>query len=346
MYSFSDIQQKFIRNNIKIEQNKSLALFTTMRIGGSAKYFVRAYSADQLYTIVSISKRNNIPFILIGKGSNLLISDKGFAGLAILNEAKHWEKLSESEIPKQYSPVSRGVGRVDNHILNNPNLNYKDEEEEDVFIRVESGARIQTLIKSLFNHQITGLQWFAGIPATVGGAIYMNMHGGPQYFGNIVVKARLTDGNNIKEEPQDYFQFDYDRSILHQTQEIILSVDLHLKRGDVQRAKRFVRDWVSIKSSQPMRSAGCIFKNLSSEQQKHFNLPTPSTGYIIDKILNLKGYRKGDAIISTHNAAFIENLNKARADDVYYLIRLIQEEAQKSLNLILEMEVQLVGDFI
>ena len=94
-----------------------------------------------------------------------------------------------------------------------------------------------------------------------------------------------------------------------------------------------------------MHSAGCIFKNLSSAQQGQFELPTPSVGYIIDKLLNLKGYQKGDAQISTYNAAFIENLNNASADDVYYLIQLVQENAQKKLNLNLETEVQLIGDF-
>jgi UDP-N-acetylmuramate dehydrogenase len=345
MYPFSEIQQTFKKNKIVIEQNKSLDSYTTMRIGGKAKYLAHALSAEQLYSIVSISKRYNIPYILIGKGSNLIISDKGFPGLAIINEANHWKILSGNEVQRHYSSAKRVIGRVDNHILENPKLMYNDEEAEDVFIRVESGARIQSLMKSLFNHQITGLQWFAGIPATVGGAIYMNMHGGSEYIGNIVVKARLTNGTIIKEVLHNYFKFDYDQSILHQTQEIVLSVDLNLKRGDVRQARKFVRDWVSLKSGQPMHSAGCIFKNLSSEQQKRFNLPTPSTGYIIDKILNLKGYRKGDAQISTYNAAFIENLDKARASDVYYLIQLIQEEAQKKLNLNLETEVQLIGDF-
>jgi UDP-N-acetylmuramate dehydrogenase len=345
MHSFSDIIQKFKKNNIKIERDRSLAQYTTIRTGGRAKYLASAFTPDQLHSIISISKRSDLPYILIGKGSNLIISDKGFSGLAILNEAKHWKVLSENENYRQNPPIGKVIRRIDDHILNNPKLIYSDKEEKDVFIRVESGARIQTLMKSLFDHQITGLQWFAGIPATIGGAIYMNMHGGPEYISDIMVGASLTDGNIIKEVSQDYFQFDYDYSILHKTQEIVLSVDLNLKLGDVPQARNFVRDWVSLKSGQPMHSAGCIFKNLSSEQQKQFDLPTPSTGYIIDKILNLKGYRRGDAQISTYNAAFIENLNKAKSGDVYYLIQLIQEEAQKKLNINLETEVQLVGDF-
>jgi UDP-N-acetylmuramate dehydrogenase len=339
------IQQRFNRDKIKIEHNKSLARFTTLGIGGEARYLTHAFSSDQLFTILLISKEYDIPTLVIGKGSNLIISDKGYNGLVIINEAQNWEIISGNEAPEKKTPVKKVIDRVDDHILNNPNLKYSDKDADDIYIRIESGARIQSLIKYLFLHQITGLQWFAGIPATIGGAIYMNMHGGPEYIGDYLEKAVLTDGVTKREEPHEYFQFDYDQSILHQTKEIILSVDLKLKRGDVQKARKFVRDWASLKSGQPMRSAGCIFKNLSSEQQEQFNLPTPSAGYIIDKILNLKGYQKGDAKISTYNAAFIENLNGANADDVYYLIQLIQETAQRKLNLNLETEVQLIGDF-
>ena len=345
MLTYSDIQKEFNKDRIIIEQDKSLAMFTTMRIGGKAKYLVHAFTKDQLHSIVSISKKYNIPYILIGKGSNLIISDKGFSGLAIINELKQWEILPESEFAPKTAPDKRIIGRVDDRIVDNPNLKYTDAAEKDVFIRVESGSRIQSLLKSLLNQKITGLQWFAGIPATIGGAIYMNMHGGPEYIGNLVIRASLSDGKTIREVSQDYFQFDYDYSILHQTKEIVLSADLSLKIGDVSQVRKFIRDWVRLKSGQPMNSAGCIFKNLSLEQQKRFNLPTPSTGYIIDKILNLKGFRKGNAQISTYNAAFIENLGKARSEDVYYLFQLIRDEAQKKLNLNLETEIQFVGDF-
>ena len=345
MHSFSDIIQNFKHHKIKIEQDKSLAPFTTIGIGGKAKYLVSAFTKDQLHTIISLLKAYDLPYILIGKGSNLIISDQGFSGLAIINELKQWEILSDGDIPDKNLMPKHLMARVDKSIINNPKLNYRDTEEKDVFIRVESGARLQSLIKSLLNRQITGLQWFAGIPATIGGAIYMNMHGGPEYISNFLVKASLTDGTHIRDVGWDYFQFDYDYSILHQTKEIVLSADLNLKFGDVSQVRKFIRDWASIKSGQPMHSAGCIFKNLSLEQQKQFNLPTPSAGYIIDKILNLKGYRRGGAQISKFNAAFIENLQNARSGDVYYLIQLIKDEARKKLNINLETEVQLVGDF-
>jgi UDP-N-acetylmuramate dehydrogenase len=122
-------------------------------------------------------------------------------------------------------------------------------------------------------------------------------------------------------------------------------VDLNLKQGDIRNAREFVRHWARIKSKQPQRSAGCIFKNLSAQEQVDLDLPSLSTGYIIDKVLKLKGKRKGDAIISTHHAAFIENLGSAKAADVFYLLNLIRETAQKKLGLDLKQEVELIGDF-
>jgi UDP-N-acetylmuramate dehydrogenase len=185
MTSTVDIKKIFSKNEIKLETNKSLAPFTTIRVGGEAAYFARAHNSEQLYAIISIIKKYEIPFFVIGKGSNLIISDKGFNGLAVLNEAAAWRKLSEEEIAEKKVLSYNSVARVDDKILDDTRLTYNDDGAPDIFIRVESGARIQPLMKTLFNHQITGLQWFTGIPATIGGAVYMNLHGGPRYFGDI-----------------------------------------------------------------------------------------------------------------------------------------------------------------
>jgi UDP-N-acetylmuramate dehydrogenase len=143
----------------------------------------------------------------------------------------------------------------------------------------------------------------------------------------------------------DYFQFDYDWSILHQTGEIVLWTDLHLKKGDVQKAGALARDWARQKANQPRRSACCIFRNLTAAQQKQYNLPTPSAGYLVDKILNLKGKKCGDAVISPKHAAFIENLGKASAADVMELIKLIQQKTRDQLELELITEIQTIGKF-
>ena len=159
----------------------------------------------------------------------------------------------------------------------------------------------------------------------------MNMHGGEYFFGELVEKATLTDGYTIKSVSNEYFQFEYDWSILHKTGEVVLNADLKLVKGNLDSAKQLTRDWAKYKAGQPKRSAGCIFKNLSDQEQQRLELPTSSTGYLIDKVLGLKGMKIGDAIISNKHAAFIENLGQARAMDIFNLIQLIKQKAKSDL---------------
>ena len=218
-----------------------------------------------------------------------------------------------------------------------------DAKVSEINIRVDSGVRIDFLRKAMYQDGITGLEWFTGIPSTVGGAIYMNMHGGEYFFGDLVESASVTDGQNKKWVDQDYFKFAYDWSILHKTREIVLEADLRLKKGDVEKAQLLAKKWAKAKAFQPRRSVGCIFKNLSSAEQLSLNLPTPSVGYVIDQVLKLKGTRIGDAVISPRHAAFIENIGQAKAKDVLDLIHLIKRKAKAELDINLKEEIEFIG---
>jgi len=200
-------------------------------------------------------------------------------------------------------------------------------------------------MKELFDQGITGLQWYAGVPATIGGSIFMNMHGGHHFFGDIVFRAELFDGEKARWEPQRYFNFNYDWSILHNTREIVLRAELVLRKGDPQKAREQARKWARSKSQQPQRSAGCIFQNLNPDQQQKLKLDTPSVGYVVDKLLGLKGVSCGDAVIAPSHAAFIVNKGKASANDVYYLYKRIQDASREKLGIELQPEVEFIGDF-
>jgi UDP-N-acetylmuramate dehydrogenase len=171
------------------------------------------------------------------------------------------------------------------------------------------------------------------------------MHGGNHFFGDFVHSAYLYDGQDVKKVQNDYFQFGYDWSILHSTAEIVLEANLILHYGDTEKAKALSVDWARRKSLQPQKSAGCIFQNLTKEQQQQLDLPTSSIGYLIDKVLGLKGLQKGDAIISPEHAAFIVNRGKARAADVYYLYKTILQKANEQLGIKLKPEVEFIGLF-
>jgi len=332
--------------SVKIDE--PLSLHTTLGVGGPAARLVTATNVEQIQNGLRLAHQFNLPVFILGWGSNLIVSDHGFAGLVIKNRAQNWQILDETVNLKttpqktlaRLQPQGEDYYQIDD-------LMYSEDDSSPVIVQVESGAKIDTLMKALFKPGITGLQWFAGIPATVGGAIYMNMHGGYHFFGDFVHRALLFDAKSseAKEVDQAYFKFDYDDSILHKTRETVLWAQLRLFRGNVEHAQATAREWARRKALQPQRSAGCIFRNLSPEEQKRLNLPTPSIGYLVEHVLKLKGIRRGDAIISPRHAAFIENLGQARAQDVKALIDLVATKARTELRVELHEEVEYLGEF-
>ncbi|MFQ5605556.1 MAG: UDP-N-acetylmuramate dehydrogenase [bacterium] len=329
----------------EVKSDEPMSLHTTAKVGGKARRFVDAHQTEQIPHAVTCCRRFQVPFFVLGNGSNVIFSDKGFDGLVIRNLSQNYRILasskvsqSKSDIPVRYQPLP-----------SSDTLPKSDKQERiklnTVLVEVDSGLRLTALMKNLLKQGITGLEWFAGIPASVGGAIYMNLHGGERFFSHLVAEATLLSGEQVKVVPNAYFKFNYDYSVLHDTREIVLRAILRLQKSDVSEAERFSRQWAKHKSMQPQKSAGCIFRNLTEEEQIRLNLPTSSTGYVIDKILQLKGTRCGDAVISTQHAAFIENLGKAKAADFYTLTQLIKNQAKQKLNLDLKLEVEFVGEF-
>ncbi|MDZ7343709.1 MAG: FAD-binding protein [candidate division KSB1 bacterium] len=347
---------------IKIDE--PLALHTTIGVGGPAARLVTATTAEQLQQGLQLAYLFNLPVFVLGWGSNLIVSDHGFPGLVIKNRAQHWQVIEELPPVKNAAEIASSTSSrlacVGEDYYQIDDLMYSEASAPSVIVQVESGAKIDPLMKALFRHGLTGLQWFAGIPATVGGAVYMNMHGGYHFFGDMVERALLFESQpgmrskseatvsphgGCKQVTQAYFQFEYDRSILQQTKETVLWAQLRLFRGDVQRARATAREWARRKALQPQRSAGCIFRNLTLAQQKQLNLPTPSLGYLVEHVLKLKGTRRGEAVISPRHAAFIENLGQARAQEVKELIDLIKTRARAELALELEEEIEYLGEF-
>ena len=260
------------------KQNIILAPYTTVKIGGPAEYFIEVDSKRQLKEVLcDLSKIDPSLVTILGNGSNILISDKGISGYVIKNNS-HSIKL-----------------------INNDQ------------IEADSGVQLAKLIEFSLENGLVGLESFAYIPSTLGGAITGNIHG-TKFLFNDIIKS-----------------IDYHQS----SNPIILSAIIQLKKGDTLSAKKFIKELIIKKSeSQPMNSLGCIFKNPS---------PQKPAGLIIDKELKLKGYCIGDAKISEKHANFIENIGNASASDYYSLIKLIQTKAKKELNIDLMLEIRLLG---
>ncbi len=349
----ADMEPKTFKNQIEknfsnLKENELLAHHTTLGVGGPARWFATATTIEQLQSGLQLAYDHEIPVFILGWGSNLIVSDKGFPGLVIQNRAKNW-KLVEPQAasdrsqkdsaasPARLETLGEQYYRVDD-------LMYSEADAPVALVQVESGAKIEPLMKDLLRQGITGLQWFAGIPATVGGAVYMNMHGGYHFFGDLVARALLYNPraaeDKLKIVEHSYLQFAYDCSVLHQTRETVLWAQLALHYGNVERARATAVEWARRKALQPQKSPGCVFRNLSSEEQKRLGLPTPSIGYLVEHVLKLKGTRRGDAVISPRHAAFIENLGSASAQQVTELITLVKAKAKSELSLELIEEVE------
>lgn len=323
---------------ISLQKDCPIAPYTTFRIGGKADLLCSVDSLSQLQAAISACNTHHTPFRVLGGGSNILVSDKGFRGLIIVNKAKGWEILENAEVPELISQTAHRHQAEDT-------VTPLKSAQKKVVVRVASGMKVPALMNALFEKDISGLELFAGIPATIGGAVYMNMHGGKLFFGDLLAEAQLlSKEGEVRNLPQSYFQFDYDYSILHETEEIVLSCDLVLTKGQSDAAKALAKDWIRKKKIQPQRSAGCLFQNLSQEEQEQLGYPTPSIGYVIDKVLGMKGKTSGDAKIAESHAAFIENTGNATAKDVLCLINEIKKQMELKTGIVLKTEIEFVGE--
>ena len=258
---------------IKFQSNILLANHTTFRVGGAARYFFDARGRDDLIRAVFFAKEKGLPFFILGGGSNLLVSDEGFDGL----------------------------------IIKIQNTKYKI---QDTKIITEAGTNLGDLVVASVRKGLTGLEWAAGIPGTIGGAVKVNAHA----FGSDI--SQLV--KNIEKEDN-----------------IIFSVELELKKGDKEKSEKLIREYfIKRKETQPLNypSAGCIFKNP----------PGCFAGKMIDDC-GLKGERIGEAEISKKHANFIINLGGARAKDIAALIALAKTEVKKKFGLDLKEEIERVG---
>jgi len=260
-----------------IQQNISLAPYTTVKIGGPAQFFIHTKNSQEFVEAIQYGQKNNLLITILGNGSNVLISDSGIQGLIIKNDSDEIDFLPDNKV------------------------------------KVASGVQLSQLINFTLDHNLLGLEEFAYIPSTVGGAITGNIHG-----DNKTLFSQFVDS-------------------VEKINNIIISAVLKLTPGDSTSAQQKVKDIIQKKSPiQSMNSLGSVFKNIEGQN--------PS-GMIIDQDLNLKGYSIGDAQISPNHANFIVNNGHATASDYLKLIQLIQTQAKEKLNLDLELEIKLLGQF-
>lgn len=337
-----------------LQVNEPLSRHCTIRTGGPAAAFVSTKTTDELVTAVKAARELNVDFHILGGGSNTLFSDEGFDGLVIKHMANQVTiasqpdnldaldyQLPTGEIRHEAADPSKYISFLD--------LNY-EERPGDTLVVVESGVNLTALIVKTISADLTGLQWFGGIPGVVGGAVYNNIHGGTHFIAERLAEVSvLTEDNKIVTLPKAELEFGYDVSRFHRTKEIILSITFLLTKGtapELERAEYTFREWTKRKSQmQPkLGSMGSTFQNVAQGVRERVGAPTTAAGWFIDQC-GLKGHVIGNAQIAPEHANFIVNRGGAISADVYGLMQLMQRSVKQKFGVDLHPEVFLIGDF-
>ena len=214
----------------KIKKNVSLKEYTTLKIGGRAKFFLVVRKKDDFLEGVKWAKEKKKKIFVLGGGSNILVSDQGFNGLVLKNE-------------------------------------YLGIEREKNFLRVKSGEKLSFVLNFCVLNSLTGLEWAVGIPGTIGGAVFGNAGAFGFSIGDLVKEVEVLDINDlkIKRFSKEKIWFSYRESFFKKKKKyIILEVLLKLKKGEKQKIKQKIEGFLKKKKeNQPLGffSAGCIFKN-------------------------------------------------------------------------------------
>lgn len=296
----------------QLKRDEPIGPYTTFRIGGPADLFYDATSGDELADAIDAAEAAGVDWFVLGLGANILVGDGGFRGLVIRNRARHvtWH----------------GDGRV----------------------TAESGTVMGDLLRQAVATGWSGLEHYIGIPSTVGGAIWQNLHflsPAPERERTMFI-AEVFDRCRIRKETGErvtvdaaYVNFGYDDTVFHHTRDTVLDVTFRLTPGDTAAMHRILQENLGWRGArhpwlEHHPSAGSIFKKLEGV----------GAGRLVDQC-GLKGYRIGDAQISHLHANIMVNLGAATAGDVRALIAHAQEAVETKFGHHLEPEIGFIGVF-
>lgn len=298
-------------------ENEPMNKHTSFKVGGPARYFVKAESLDDLKKALDLAREKGIPFFILGNGTNLLVSDKGFDGV-IITLAGDFSSIED---------LGNGA------------------------FKVGAAIPLGRFARSVLKQGFAGIHKLAGIPGTLGGAIYMNAGAYGQEIGTSCTQVTVLDSDgNIREFAASECGFGYRQSIFQKNNAIILSATFllptaaSLGKTTADLEAELAECMAKRKASQPlnMPNAGSTFKRLSVGAAD-----TPAQiapGYYIEQA-GLKGYRIGDAEVSTVHANFIVNAGGATASDIKQLSEFVQQKVTEKFGIKLHREIILLGDF-
>ncbi|NLJ33210.1 MAG: UDP-N-acetylmuramate dehydrogenase [Firmicutes bacterium] len=289
---------------MKIREFVPLAGYTSYGIGGPARYFCEPSNPKEIKSALSFALKRNIPYYVLGRGTNVLISDAGLAGMVI-------------HLGEKFARL-----KVAGHL-----------------VTAEGGLPLTKLIHTLAEKNLGGFEALAGIPGTIAGAVVMNAGAYRVFIGDFINGLDvLTPTGQFKTMPRDKLGFAY-RTSIFQTQSHHKYIILRTHLRVLARPKAEIKETIAVslkkrRQHPQLPSCGSTFRN-------PVGIPA---GKLIDE-MGLKGTRRGQAQIAPQHGNFIVNLGGATAQDVYGLIRFVQDKVWEERGIALKTEVKLWGEF-
>jgi len=289
-----------------MQENVPLSSYTAARIGGPADVMIFVHSADELANAANKLWKLEIPFILLGGGSNVLVSDKGVRGVVIINRARQVKFDSQAEPPA---------------------------------VQAESGVTPNDIAQRAARLGLAGFEWAASLPGSIGGAIYGNAGAfGGDIAGNLISLELIDRQKGRQIWTVEQMGFGYRTSVLKREHPpvVILSAKLALSHADTEAIQTKMEQFVEQRhESQPQgASMGSMFKNPSMDK----------AGRLIEAA-GLKGKMIGSAEISNQHANYFINHGQTRAEDMKTLIDLVKNTVAEKFGITLELEVELIGEW-
>ena len=291
---------------------------TTFRIGGPADFYFAARTPDQMVAALRLAHDLGIPVFLLGGGSNLLVSDDGFRGLVLRN----------------------AIEQVD---------------FDGTAAQVGGGVDFLEFIYECRDRSLTGLEFAAGIPGSIGGALYGNAGCYGQDIGSFTIECShvTLDGAEVETRPAAWYQFAYRDSRLKREPRVLLSCLLQLQRGDRTAIQAVIDEKLEIRRQKHPQwrlepTAGSYFKNLPPDWQMPGAKHSPGTrrvpaGQLLDEV-GCRGLRVGDAMVFAKHANIIVNAGRATAREVLELADIMKSRVRDKFAVELEEEVMFLGE--
>ncbi|MBU2542256.1 UDP-N-acetylmuramate dehydrogenase [Patescibacteria group bacterium] len=309
----------------KVKLNEPMSKHTTFKIGGPARYFVTVQETDKLVELLNYLSGEGIAYYILGGGSNILFQDSEFDGV-VIKIINHKSKI----IPTghQYSLINQ-------------------------MIEVESGVLLGAVMGLAMQNGLSGMEWSAGIPGTVGGAVRGNAGAFGQSTSDVLEKVEVWQDGEVMEMTKEECQFVYRGSIFKNNKNlVILRAWFRLEKTDKKEVLFKMQEVINArKGKYPIYpSAGCFFTNFDIEKWPGDKSELPPifiergkvpAGWMIDQ-LGFKGKELGGASVGTEHCNFIVNKNKATQSEILELMAQIKEKVYNRYGVELEIEVEIV----